>query len=100
MPVTHGRLWNLFVEEMNINLTLTDNINFDRIDSVLDFLVENEIIPFIELSHKVKRIHKNVDNAVTVVKSILAYSDIALEWDLVVPELHRTISRNVMVWVK
>ena len=81
LPVTHGRLWNLFVEEMNINLTLTDNINFDRIDSVLDFLVENEIIPFIELSHKVKRIHKNVDNAVTVVKSILAYSDIAPEWD-------------------
>lgn len=47
------RFWSVFSEEMELRPGhKTDLINFDRLDEVLDFLVYNNLTPFIELGDK------------------------------------------------
>lgn len=61
------RLWSLFDEDMHIDIVNeNENFNFNKIDRVLDFLVNNNMKPFIEFSNKGKRIHKNIDKDIDV----------------------------------
>lgn len=59
------RFWNLFHTDMEIRTEhQTDLLNFDKIDEVLDFLVYNNLLPFIELVDKPIRIAKNTSEFV------------------------------------
>lgn len=69
LNIKYVRFWNIFSEEMYIDISQTDNLNFDKIYSVLDFLVENQLNPFIELSFKDRRIHRSPSKAVVYNKS-------------------------------
>ena len=54
------RFWNLFHTDMEVRPEhQTDFLNFDKIDEVLDFLVYNNLVPFIELGDKPIQIAKN-----------------------------------------
>lgn len=45
------RIWNIFSEEMFVSMSSSKGIeNFRNFDIVLDFFVENDIIPYLELS--------------------------------------------------
>ena len=47
------RFWNVFDEDMELRSShQTDLLNFDKLDEVLDFLVYNNLIPFIDLGDK------------------------------------------------
>lgn len=76
----YGRIWNIFVEEMNVDVTRIKDVNFDRIDSILDFLLELEIKPFFELSYKIRRIYKNVKLSETPLLSKPSYELVNDDW--------------------
>ncbi|WP_459482485.1 GH39 family glycosyl hydrolase [Clostridium saccharoperbutylacetonicum] len=59
------RFWSVFGHDMYVGVSNTDiKYNFDKIDKVLDFLVDNKIKPFIELGQKPKRLDRTVREAV------------------------------------
>lgn len=60
LGIEYIRFWNLFSENMLLNLSAEGDYNFSRLDSILDFLLQNDIKPHIELGAKPKRIQKNV----------------------------------------
>ena len=54
----------MFSENMLLSLSAKGNYNFSRLDSILDFLLQNDIKPHIELGAKPKRIQKNVQTMI------------------------------------
>lgn len=46
------RVWNIFVQDMYEEKDGSWHYNFSRVDRGLDFLVENQLKPYIELSFK------------------------------------------------
>lgn len=52
------RFWDLFNEELYMDSS-DKGYNFDKLDRVLDFLLKNDLKPYIELRCKPKRIMKN-----------------------------------------
>lgn len=46
----YARIWNIFSERLMVSDGKTlGNYNYDKIDSIFDYLVSNQIIPFIDL---------------------------------------------------
>lgn len=60
LGIEYVRFWNIFSDGMLLRLSGDEKYNFTRLDSILDFLLQNDIKPHIELGAKPKRIHKNV----------------------------------------
>jgi len=59
------RFWNIFSHDMYVGVSNPEGkYNFDKIDRVLDFLVDHKIKPFIELGQKPKRLDRTVREAV------------------------------------
>jgi beta-xylosidase/AraC-like DNA-binding protein len=59
------RFWSIFGHDMYVGVSNPDGkYNFDKIDRVLDFLLDNKIKPFIELGQKPKRLDRTVREAV------------------------------------
>lgn len=53
------RFWNPFAKELLIDVNNPEyKYNFSRLDSILDFLTRHDILPFIELESKPKRVDK------------------------------------------
>ena len=62
---TFVRFWNPFSRGMFIDASrMGHSYNFSRLDSVLDFLQKYNILPFIELESKPKRVVKNPSSSV------------------------------------
>lgn len=83
------RFWNIFSKHLLIDITQPEeNLNFTVLDSILDFLLQQNVKPHIELGQKPKRIHKNV-------QSFLVFDDTAPrftsleQWRLVMDALMR-----------
>ena len=60
LGIEYVRFWNIFSDEMLLRVSEEGAYNFTRLDSILDFLLKNDIKPHIELGAKPKRIQKNV----------------------------------------
>ncbi len=59
------RFWRIFSDEMLLNVYgREENHNFSRLDSILDFLLQNGLKPHIELGMKPKRVMSSVQNVV------------------------------------
>lgn len=55
------RFWSIFGHDMYVDLSSTEGkYNFDKIDRILDFLINHKIKPFIELGQKPKRVSRTV----------------------------------------
>ena len=74
------RFWNLFTKGMDINPQITTDYNFEKIDSVLDYLSGIGIKPFIELSYKVKRIHRTTKDVLFYNNSDYGFESNQQEW--------------------
>lgn len=62
---TYARIWNLFSEKMLVQKDSgTGKYYFRKIDLVLDFLVENQILPFLDLGTVPKVVIGNLQNMV------------------------------------
>lgn len=77
---SYVRFWNVFTKSMNIDPTISENYNFDKLDSIFDFLLENDILPFIELSYKIKRVHRNAKDAIVFENEDFKFSLNSKEW--------------------
>jgi len=61
------RFWDLYSPAMFLDRHLKDNVyNFNRLDSILDFLVEHNLKPYIELRKKPKKVIRNVNENLMV----------------------------------
>lgn len=61
----YARFWNIFGQDMYVGVSNPEEkYNFDKIDKVLDFLVDHKIKPFIELGQKPKRLDRTVSQSV------------------------------------
>lgn len=59
------RFWNIFSDEMFIQPNVeADDYNFSKLDAIIDFLLEHELKPYIELGMKPKRLYRDVQNAI------------------------------------
>ncbi|MFC6177708.1 helix-turn-helix domain-containing protein [Companilactobacillus huachuanensis] len=54
------RIWNIF-ESVDVDEN-TDNVNFDKLDTVIDFILENDMKPFIVLGPKPRILTVNLSN--------------------------------------
>ncbi len=54
------RFWGLFSKRLHIDPTQDGEYNFIQIDSILDFILEQDMKPFIELGLKPKLIHYHI----------------------------------------
>ncbi len=61
----YARIWDIFSPEMMLNTNDEHfNYNFERIDRVLDFLVQIHMTPYIEMGYKPKELHRTLNDYV------------------------------------
>ncbi len=60
LKIEYVRFWNIFSDAMLLDLSDEKQYNFSRVDSILDFLLQNDIKPHIELGAKPKYVQKSV----------------------------------------
>lgn len=78
------RFWNIFGQDMYVGgYNSEGRYNFDKIDRVLDFLVNNKIKPFIELGQKPKRVDRTVSNQLIFQQDPPLFSNVN-EWRSVI----------------
>ena len=74
------RFWDIFGVEMRINENAADgNYNFSQIDRVLDFVIEEGLIPYIEMGYKPNVINRTLNQPIFVEEREIpfaAYEDV------------------------
>lgn len=97
------RFWRIFSEEMLLNVYGREEChNFSRLDSILDFLLQNGLKPHIELGMKPKRVMGNVQNVIVQgagqngISSLERWRDTLRQ--LMKHLLHRYGSSEVKAW--
>lgn len=61
LHLSHVRFWNVFSKEMLLDSQ--GEYNFSKLDSILDFLLEHNLKPHIELGAKPRRLYRDVGKA-------------------------------------
>ncbi len=60
LKIEYVRFWDLYAEEMFlIDRDQVGSYNFDNLDRIIDFLIDNKLKPYIELGNKPKLLIKN-----------------------------------------
>jgi beta-xylosidase/AraC-like DNA-binding protein len=97
------RFWRIFSEEMLLDVSSKEeNHNFSRLDSILDFLLQNGLKPHIELGLKPKRVMSSVQNVIVqdagqvIVPSLESWK--AVLHSLMKHLLHRYGRSEVKTW--
>lgn len=86
------RFWNIFAHNMNLGeYNVEEKYNFDKIDRVLDFLVDNKMKPFIQLRQKQKRLNKTEEDFV-IIEDESPSSINANEWKNII----KTFSKHIV----
>lgn len=80
LEFNYVRFWNLFTKRMNMDPSITTKYNFEKIDSVLDFIVGEGLRPFIELRYKIRKIHRSVRETVILENEDFKFSLNSTEW--------------------
>lgn len=64
LSAEYVRFWDLYAPELYLDIHAPkENLNFSRLDSVTDFLVNNQLKPYIDLGFKPIRLLKNTQSA-------------------------------------
>lgn len=64
MGIEYVRFWDIYAPEMYLDIHAgKENYHFGRLDEVVDFLVKNELKPYMELGFKPMRLLKNTREA-------------------------------------
>ncbi len=75
LGITYVRFWDIYATRLHLDIHATkDNLNFNRLDKVLDFLVNNDLIPYIELGFKPLRLMKSAKNSLLEVQPDLQFT--------------------------
>lgn len=78
LKIEYVRFWNIFSDGMLLNLSEGEEYNFSRVDSILDFLLQNAIKPHIELGAKPRYIQKSVQVRIKEADGIIEELDLDL----------------------
>lgn len=71
------RFWDIFGSELLVNENSEEGkYNFEKLDKVLDFLVEHEILPYIELGYKPKRLHSTLTKTIVEERRQIAFQSL------------------------
>ncbi|MCI6466173.1 MAG: helix-turn-helix domain-containing protein [Faecalicatena sp.] len=104
LDIQYVRFWNIFSKELLIDISREDEeYNFSKLDSILDFLLQQRIRPHIELGQKPKRIHGSVQNLLMITEEPeVGFTDLG-HWEKVLKAVmrhlvHRYGSREVGTW--
>lgn len=63
LGIRYIRFWDIFSQDMYfVGDIEKDEFNFGKLDNILDFLIENRMLPFIELGEKPRRIQRTVSD--------------------------------------
>lgn len=94
LHVRYIRFWNIFSEEMLLAFGGQDGTyNFSKLDGILDFFLENELRPHIELGMKPRRLYRDVKQ-VLVEESVDARTVRLDEWERAVYALMRHLENR------
>lgn len=64
---SYVRIWDIFSENMLLNQSSGNGeYYFGRVDSIMDFLVENKICPYLEMGLKPKQLHSGLNDNIYV----------------------------------
>ncbi len=78
LDIRHVRFWNIFSQPMLIDLSgRYESYNFSQLDSILDFLTQNNLKPHIELGMKPRRLYRTLQSAI-IEETISDTTDIAV----------------------
>ena len=94
LDISYIRFWNIFTKGMNIDPTVTVNYNFEKIDSILDFLLAEGIKPLIELRYKVRRIHRSTKKALIFENEDFKFSLNSPEWFDMVEKFMKHVNKR------
>lgn len=86
------RFWNIFSEAMLIDIN-SEEYNFSRLDSILDYLVQLGLRPHIDLGQKPRRVQKSVHSALIYQEQAAEFEDIG-HWNRVVNALIRHLAHR------
>ncbi|MCD8370693.1 MAG: helix-turn-helix domain-containing protein, partial [Clostridiales bacterium] len=65
LGIRYVRFWNVFTEEMHMNrISRTGQRNYGKLDEILDFLVKQKLIPYIELRPRAVRLLQTANKAI------------------------------------
>lgn len=71
------RFWDIFSIDLFINESNEEgNYNFEKLDKILDFLVENGIRPYIEMGYKPKQLHSTLTKTLIAEKREIAFQSL------------------------
>lgn len=88
------RFWNIFSKELLIDITNKDGVyHFSRLDSILDFLLQQGLKPHMELGWKPKRIFSNVQHALINEPAMVKLPDI-MSWTRFLDGLMRHLTHQ------
>lgn len=69
LGIKYVRFWNIFSKGMLISLSAGGgNYNFTKLDTIIDFLLDNGLYPHIELGMKPRRLLRTVQDAIVAEK--------------------------------
>lgn len=93
LNIKYVRFWNIFSKGMLIAPTADgENYNFTKLDTIIDFLVDNGLYPHIELGMKPRRLMRTVQDA--IVSEEIDNSDLKQNMDQFVKVLMRHLYKR------
>ncbi|MBD5463297.1 MAG: helix-turn-helix domain-containing protein [Lachnospiraceae bacterium] len=81
------RIWNIFSRGLYIDITADESeLNFTRLDSILDYLIQIGLKPHIELGRKPKRIQGSVRDVLYMEEDMQEFQNVE-QWDRILNSL-------------
>lgn len=94
MEFQYVRFWNVFSREMLFDLSSEEKeYNFSKVDSIIDFLLQNDLKPHIELGQKPKRLFKNIQEPLIQETCEKEAADLE-KWENLIQEMMRHLLRR------
>lgn len=88
IPFEYGRIWNIAVLMPFEEQRKTGNLNFNRLDRVMDFLVKNNIKPYIEMGFKPTQIMSTPKDTVETTPVKVKYPENRFDEDMMRIGIH------------
>lgn len=88
------RFWNVFSPNLLIKIdNCLKTFNFSKLDTIIDFLLQYELKPFIEFGQKPKQVQKNINSVLLYNDEPPIFNNIE-QWKLVLSEMMKHMIRR------
>lgn len=103
LNIRYVRIWDLYSPTMLLNVNVKEGVyNFHQLDKVLDFLINNDIFPYLEINIKTKVLLRSVDDMLIRDDNVAAFEDLGIIEkffnELIIHIINRYGRENVSNW--